>query len=118
MMAGAIPVLPPAGVTPKSLLQLALRGKFHTLLTRTQMPFLVRAALRLFGVKPLAIEHLSFALQPSLQPPHKVQPDQPALISHSSGSTGSAKAIRRSHHVLEAQHRALLQAFPPWAGTA
>jgi acyl-coenzyme A synthetase/AMP-(fatty) acid ligase len=116
MAAGTIPVLPPAGVTPKLLLQLALRGRFNQMLTLQQMPFWVRTALRLFSIRPLAIESISPIPPPDLLPPRKVDSEQSALVSHSSGSTGTAKAIHRSHRVLEAQHQALLQAFPPWAG--
>ena len=39
--------------------------------------------------------------------------DAPAIIAFSSGSTGEAKQITRSHDVLLAQHRALAAAFPP-----
>jgi len=46
-----------------------------------------------------------------------VDADQPALISHSSGSaSGRPTAVRRSHRVLQAQHEALRRQFPPWAG--
>ena len=41
-----------------------------------------------------------------------VRADHPALISFTSGSTGRAKAIVRTHGVLTAQHRALAAAFP------
>jgi acyl-CoA synthetase (AMP-forming)/AMP-acid ligase II len=42
-----------------------------------------------------------------------VPPEQPALVTHSSGSTGNAKAIYRSHKVLLSQHHVLRQVFPP-----
>jgi acyl-CoA synthetase (AMP-forming)/AMP-acid ligase II len=46
-----------------------------------------------------------------------VRPEQPALISHSSGSvSGRPTAVRRSHRVLQAQHEALRTQFPPWPG--
>jgi len=41
-----------------------------------------------------------------------VRPDHPAIVSFTSGSTGRAKAIVRTHSVLIAQHRALATAFP------
>ncbi|HCS21312.1 MAG TPA: hypothetical protein DIW47_12255 [Bacteroidetes bacterium] len=43
------------------------------------------------------------------------QPDYPALISYSSGSSGSPKRIERSHDLLIRQHLALKKAFPPSA---
>jgi acyl-CoA synthetase (AMP-forming)/AMP-acid ligase II len=46
-----------------------------------------------------------------------VRPEQPALVSHSSGSvSGRPTAVRRSHRVLQAQHEALRTQFPPWVG--
>jgi acyl-CoA synthetase (AMP-forming)/AMP-acid ligase II len=41
-----------------------------------------------------------------------VDGDAPAIISFSSGNTGCAKAIVRTHAVLLAQHRAIAAAFP------
>ncbi len=40
-------------------------------------------------------------------------PDEPALLTYSSGSSGKHKAIIRSHDVLTHQHEALKKAFPP-----
>jgi acyl-CoA synthetase (AMP-forming)/AMP-acid ligase II len=40
-------------------------------------------------------------------------PDADAILAFSSGTTGDAKRIARSHTVLLAQHRALAAAFPP-----
>jgi acyl-coenzyme A synthetase/AMP-(fatty) acid ligase len=42
--------------------------------------------------------------------------DTPAIISFSSGNTGKAKRVVRTHAVLLAQHRALFNAFPVDAG--
>jgi acyl-CoA synthetase (AMP-forming)/AMP-acid ligase II len=42
----------------------------------------------------------------------RVDADTPAIISFSSGNTGCAKAIVRTHGVLLAQHRAIAAAFP------
>ena len=40
-------------------------------------------------------------------------PDATAIVAFSSGTTGAAKRIARTHAVLLAQHRALAAAFPP-----
>ena len=115
MALGAIPVLPPASATPQMLLLLAIRGKMSGLLTRRQLMWPVRGLLRVFSIRPVCIGGSSSAPSDWL-PPHPVDPNQPALVSHSSGSTGRAKAIWRSHRVLRAQHQALSEAFPPWTG--
>jgi acyl-CoA synthetase (AMP-forming)/AMP-acid ligase II len=53
---------------------------------------------------------------PDWLPARDVDPELPALITHSSGSTGHAKAVYRTHRVLTAQHYALKSDFPPWPG--
>lgn len=45
-----------------------------------------------------------------------VEADAPAVISFTSGSTGAAKQIIRTHDVLLAQHRVLAAAFPAPSG--
>jgi acyl-CoA synthetase (AMP-forming)/AMP-acid ligase II len=47
---------------------------------------------------------------------HAREPDAPALLTFTSGSTGQPKAALRTHRFLLAQHRALEQAFPAPAG--
>lgn len=113
--AGAVPVLPPAKASAGSLLKL---------IKKRQIPFVVIA-----GAPSLLMRAVAFVrnfryipLGDKLCGPHQaisivnVPPEQPALVSHSSGSTGHAKAIYRSHRVLAAQHEALKEAFPPWPG--
>lgn len=45
-----------------------------------------------------------------------VSPDDPALVSFSSGSKGIPKRYDRSHYSLIQQHLALEKSFPPFAG--
>ncbi len=47
-----------------------------------------------------------------------VEPDHPALITFTSGSTGTARAIVRSHGLLRAQHEAVAAVLRPQPGTA
>jgi olefin beta-lactone synthetase len=47
---------------------------------------------------------------------HASEPDAPALLTFTSGSTGQPKAALRTHRFLLAQHRALERAFPAPAG--
>ncbi|MBO0933782.1 AMP-binding protein [Fibrella aquatilis] len=114
MALGAILVLPPAAAR-WALLRLLLRGDVTVLLTKRPLPAPLSWLGRLIGIRNIALDINSLPPAAPL-PPQAVDPDQPALISHSSGSTGVAKAIRRSHRVLLAQHQALTEAFPPWAG--
>ena len=114
MAAGAIPVLPPAAASGRVLVALVHRDAIRTVITRRALPGWVRWAARGFGVTLLTVD--STPVTGPYLPPQPVDPNQPALISHSSGSTGLPKAIRRSHRVLTAQHLALSQSFPPWSG--
>lgn len=47
---------------------------------------------------------------------HPVQPDDPALITFTSGSSGEPKGANRTHGFLLAQHRALAAEFPAREG--
>ncbi|WP_185816877.1 AMP-binding protein [Hymenobacter metallilatus] len=111
---GAVPVLPPAGATPKQLMELTRQLNIRVVLMAAPSRLLRLAAwlrgLRLVAADcppgPVALDWVAVA----------VPPEQAALVSHSSGSTGRPKAIRRSHAVLRAQHETIKAAFPPWAG--
>lgn len=48
--------------------------------------------------------------------PVLVDPDMPALVTFTTGSTGMPKGARRSHRFLVAQHRALTESLPADAG--
>ena len=126
---GAVAVLPPAGMS--WLTRLRLPGQAGaTAAVVVARPRLARRwlarrlGLRLLtvpaDVAPAHLEDTDAAPARFARPtwtPAAVPPDQPALISHSSGSTtGRPKPIVRTHAVLAAQHAALRAAFPPWAG--
>ncbi len=114
MAYGAIPVLPPAA-SLRMLLSLLLTGDIRAILTQRKQSSPLSWLLRLIRVTPVCTEN-SIDLSGQWLPPQSVAPDQPALVSHSSGSTGAAKSIWRSHRVLLAQHQALNEAFPSWPG--
>ncbi len=114
MAQGGVAVLPPAGASMGALLRLVRRGPVAAIGLRPlrgPLGWLARGA----GPKWLAASRLSAGLF-ALKPPQLVPPEQAALISHSSGSTGPPKQVVRSHGVLLAQHAVLRQIFPPWAG--
>jgi acyl-CoA synthetase (AMP-forming)/AMP-acid ligase II len=119
---GAVPVLPPAG---------AGLGTLHQLLGAERIGLVVVAPAwqrrfgwlgRLVGCRCVAAPYsdeestlrAGIVAMPTLR---LVRPEQPALVSHSSGSvSGRPTAVRRSHRVLQAQHEALRTQFPPWVG--
>ncbi|WBO83289.1 AMP-binding protein [Hymenobacter yonginensis] len=113
---GAVPVLPPAGASAWQLLQLTRCLGIRAVLTGPAASPLVRLAAGLCGVQLLAAVDRPLAAAVEGWEAWPVPAQQPALVSHSSGSTGQPKAIRRSHAVLQAQHAAIKAAFPPWQG--
>lgn len=115
MAEGAIPVLPPAKASPRALVRLLREQKIQAVVTQGKVKFLFSVLLKWLGTHHLQTESTRFS-SPRWLAPQAVSPDQPALISHSSGSTGQPKAIYRSHRVLQAQHLVLKEAFPPWPG--
>lgn len=115
MASGAIPVLPPAGATPKSLLHLVRKGPVKGVLVLGSGNFLQKLILKCLGSKLISLQDPGSHSGP-WESPHMVNPLQPALVTHSSGSTGLYKTIRRSHQVLQAQHQALKVAFPSFSG--
>ncbi len=116
MAHGAIPVLPPASATIPTLLRLLLRHRVRGLVLARKLPVVAGWLLRLRGIRLIPVSAGLPDTSAAWAPPTLVPPGQPALISHSSGSTGMPNAIRRSHRVLTEQHHALDTAFPAWPG--
>lgn len=117
MAHGAIPVLPAAGSGPVDLFRLIRKRPVKALLTAMRLnilPSLLLAALRIKQYTFQPEEHQAAPLIGEWEPGVLVEAEQPALISHSSGSTGNAKAIYRSHRILLAQHQALKDTFSPF----
>ncbi len=117
---GAVPVLPPAGASVGGIYQLLKAEQIRLAVvapgTRRKLGWLGK----LLGCRCVsAIEPANYELQILEQAAPLLRPvglEQPALISHSSGSaSGRPTAVRRSHRVLQAQHEALRLQFPPWA---
>ncbi|GAA3956685.1 AMP-binding protein [Hymenobacter antarcticus] len=111
---GAVPMLPPAGASPWQLWWLLRRGGIRTIIV--QRPGRgVRLLARMLGLRLVDVNTVTEPAEPT-EPAVPVVAGQAALVSHSSGSTGAPKAIRRGHGVLRAQHEAIKEVFPPWAG--
>lgn len=113
---GAVALLPPASASPTTVLRLVREARVRTVLTARRPGPGARFVAWGFGVRVVAVAALPGPVAASA-PAAPVAAGQAALISHSSGSTGGQpKAIRRSHRVLRAQHEAIKEVFPPWAG--
>jgi acyl-CoA synthetase (AMP-forming)/AMP-acid ligase II len=117
---GAVPVLPPAGASTQAVYRLLKAEGIRLAVvvpgTRRKLGWLglLLGCRCVAAPVPTAHEPALGSAMPALRP---VDLEQPALISHSSGSaSGRPTAVRRSHRVLQAQHEALRQQFPPWAG--
>ncbi|HEX8329774.1 MAG TPA: AMP-binding protein [Hymenobacter sp.] len=111
---GAVPVLPPAALKPRPLLKLLRRHGIRTAVV-ARAGWRLRLLARLLRLRLVAADAVGEA-QEAPAAAVAVGPEQAALVSHSSGSTGQPKAIRRGHAVLRAQHEAIKEVFPPWAG--
>ncbi|QJX45549.1 AMP-binding protein [Hymenobacter taeanensis] len=113
---GAVPVLPPAGSTPRSMRRLAREQGIRVAVVSTAVPTWARLLARLRGLRLIVSPAGSSVALPQRRP-QAVPSHQPALISHSSGSTGGPpKTVVRTHAVLTAQHLTLRAAFPPLSG--
>ncbi|WP_310392204.1 AMP-binding protein [Hymenobacter sp.] len=115
---GAVAVLPPARATARQLLGLARRGDVVAALVPRQPGFGLALLARCFGLRLVpARRPAPGSIPPNLeQAPQPVPPTQPALITHTSGSTGAPKQIVRTHQVLGAQSAVLAAIFPPGPG--
>ena len=109
---GATPVLPSPKAKLLVLLSILKKLKIKSIILDKKPPAAIRLILKLAGVKIFQLKE-GWSDKMDWQPV-LVEPQQPALITYSSGSTGKAKAILRSHGVLSAQHLVLKQLFPPW----
>ncbi|MGI4864979.1 MAG: AMP-binding protein [Janthinobacterium lividum] len=119
---GAVPVLPPAGATAGTIYGLLKAERIGLAVvapgTRRKLGWLGRLLGCRCVVAPEPVD-CNYLAGGSLPVPvlRLVGPAQAALLSHSSGSaSGRPAAVRRSHQVLQAQHEALRQQFPPWLG--
>lgn len=111
MRTGGTAVLPPAGANIKSLLHIIREQNIKKIIVNEQPGFLIKLLCKVLG-----IQIISFPNQKTNQ--HFTEDfgdvnGHGALMSYSSGSTGSPKKIHRPYDVLYAQHLAIKKAFPP-----
>lgn len=111
---GAVPVLPPSKPSLKSIWSIVFQQGTRAIFVNREVPRIGSLLAALAG-RPI-IRAGGLTAGTSDWQPAPVHPDQPALISHTSGSTRQSKAVYRSHRVLTAQHEALKEVFPPWPG--
>jgi len=107
---GASVLVPPSGQWFSVIKQWRKRDDFGGVLFVDQAPFLLKAIMWMMQVPTLLLRTDELKGLPDTV---EIENDQAALISYSSGSTGEAKILRRSHRVLGAQHRCLKRCFPP-----
>jgi acyl-CoA synthetase (AMP-forming)/AMP-acid ligase II len=120
---GGVPVLPPAGAGPRTLYHLLKAERIGLAVVAPGTQRRLGWLGRLLGCRCVAApagagsEAGTDADPRAVAAPvlRAVRPEQPALVSHSSGSaSGRPTAVWRSHRVLQAQHEALRTQFPPW----
>jgi acyl-CoA synthetase (AMP-forming)/AMP-acid ligase II len=111
---GSIVVLPPAGATSNQLLRLVRRGNIRAAVLARKPGWLLAGLAKVLRLRLL--HPVARPVPAPVLPPQSVPPTQPALVTHTSGSTGQPKQIVRTHRVLSAQHAVLKELFPPWPG--
>lgn len=109
---GAIPVLPPVKSDIPLLLQLIRSQKIKAVLIDEYSNTIVETAVKSAGINCLYLMSGETSKE-TLWEPVLVPPDQDALVSFSSGTTGNPKRIHRSHRILSAQHLLIKKKFPP-----
>lgn len=101
---------------------LGLKGLRHAARVTTPKAFIGEGWYRLLGWFVPELRRLPLCLAPKpevwtgesqREQVSKAKPNDPALISFTSGSTGAPKAIVRSHGFLMAQHRAIAPMLDP-----
>ena len=113
MAHAATPVLPPAKASLFQLINVQRKLSAKWIFLRKKPGLFGKILLACFRIK--AIRHPSQREQfprNNLIEPIVVSPNQIALITHSSGSTGNPKSIFRSHQILSSQHTVLKEVFP------
>lgn len=115
MAYGAIPVLPPSGISVLQIFGFLRKQQLKVVLTAIKVPWFVRQLACCMQLNIVVLAHGTKNDATAFEV-HPVDPHQAAFITHSSGSTGAAKVIARSHQILLAQHVAIKRVFPPFAG--
>jgi acyl-CoA synthetase (AMP-forming)/AMP-acid ligase II len=112
---GAIPVIPPAKASTKVLLSTIKKQGIKVVIAAKKPGVIGYLILKLMRLKYLYIDH--GVNRSTTWQPEQVPPDQPALITYSSGTTGEPKSIFRSHQVFSAQHLLIKKLFPAQKGS-
>ncbi len=114
LWAGATLVIPPTSLGLRRALRAAVDAKPRAVMVEPRAWMLAAVEPRLLAIPiRVATSRSLGSSMPGLRglgdlmPPVACSPQQPAVVSFTTGTTGPPKAIVKSHAVLTAQHRAL-----------
>lgn len=109
---GGVAVFLDPWVGKRTLVRLARHADLAAWLG-TPKSHLLSAFVRGVRIAPLLVSRFRGPLRESV---HDSAPDDKALVTYTTGSSGRPKGVNRTHRILVAQHERLAEAFPPRAG--
>jgi olefin beta-lactone synthetase len=109
---GGVAVFLDPWVGKRTLIDLARHADLTAWLG-TPKSHLLRLFVRGLRIAPLRVSRFRDPLREHV---HDAAGDDKALVTYTTGSSGRAKGVNRTHRILVAQHERLAEAFPPREG--